>query len=135
MILNCAWTPLELPTFLTAGRDKSVKVWQITEDKVQLKGTVTADASVTAVASSGKMISGKTWFAFGTEHGEVGIASATPDALDNTTVTMVSVDNSPAKTINQIVWRPGRNEEQVQQIAVAIDDSSVRLYNVAEGSA
>lgn len=135
MILNCAWTPLELPTFLTAGRDKSVKVWQITEDKVQLKGTVTANASVTAVASSGKMISGKTWFAFGTEHGEVGIASATPDALDNTTVTMVSVDNSPAKTINQIVWRPGRNEEQVQQIAVAIDDSSVRLYNVAEGSA
>jgi elongator complex protein 2 len=135
MILNCAWIPLEQPTFLTGGRDKSVKVWQITDSEVQLKGTVTANASVTAVASSEKIIDGKTWFAFGTETGEIGIASATADALDSATVTMVAAEISPAKTINQIVWRPGRSEEQRQQIAVAADDSSVRVYNVAEGSA
>jgi hypothetical protein len=36
---------------------------------------------------------------------------------------------SPAKVINQIAWRPRRAE--LQQIAVASDDSSVRVYNVA----
>lgn len=134
MILNCAWTPLEQPTFLTAGRDKSVKIWQVTEEEVQLKGTVRANASVTAVAGNSKVIGGKTWFAFGTEIGEIGIASATVDGLDHVQVTMIDAEISPAKTINQIVWRPGRQEEQEQQIAVATDDSSVRLYNIAEGS-
>ena len=43
----------------------------------------------------------------------------------------ISAEISPAKTINQIVWRPGREGEQGQQIAVAADDSSVRVYNVA----
>ncbi|KAJ4404589.1 Elongator subunit elp2 [Didymella pomorum] len=131
MILNCAWTPLEQPTFLTAGRDKSVKIWQIVNDEVQLMGTVTVNASVTAVASSARVVRGAIWFAFGTETGEIGIASARADGLDAAEVNMIGVDIAPAKTINQIVWRPGRGEEQGQQIAVATDDSSVRVYNVA----
>ncbi|KAJ4370281.1 Elongator subunit elp2 [Didymella sp. IMI 355093] len=130
MILNCAWTPLEQPTFLTAGRDKSVKIWQITNEEVQLKGTVTANASVTAVASSGRFVDGMMWFAFGTETGEIGIVNARADELDRAEVTMLSADISPAKTVNQITWRPGRSEGQKQQIAVATDDSSVRVYNV-----
>jgi elongator complex protein 2 len=43
---------------------------------------------------------------------------------------MVSAELAPAKTINQIVWRPGRSAEQDQQIAVATDDTSLRVYNV-----
>ena len=131
MILNCAWTSLEQPTFLTAGRDKLIKIWQIANDEVQLKGTVTANASVTAVASSEKVVGGTTWFAFGTETGEIGIVSAKADGLDTTEVTMIGAGITPAKTINQIAWRPGSSEEQGQQIAVATDDSSVRVYNVA----
>ena len=128
MILNCAWTAIEQPTFLTAGRDKSIKIWQITDTEVQLKGTVSANAAVTAVASSSKVVDSKTCFAFGTENGEIGVASITAETLDSAVVTMISKDISPAKTINQIVWRPGRNGGQ--QIAVATDDSSVRVYNV-----
>lgn len=135
MILNCGWTSLEQPTFLTAGRDKSVKIWQIADGEVQLKGTVAANTSVTAVASSERVIDGTTWFAFGTETGEIGIVSAKADALDKIEVAIVSAEISPAKTINQIVWRPGRSEEQGQQIAVAADDSSVRVYNIAGESA
>lgn len=133
MILNCAWTAFEQPTFLTAGRDKSIKIWQITNTEVQLKGTVSANAAVTAVASSGKVVDNKTYFAFGTESGEIGIASMTAETLDSVVVTMISKDILPAKTINQIVWRPGRSGGQ--QIAVATDDSSVRVYNILEGSA
>jgi elongator complex protein 2 len=135
MILNCAWTHFEQPTFLTAGRDKSVKIWQIVESEVHLKGIVTANAAVTAVASSAKVFDGKTWFAFGTETGEIGIATANAEGLDKVTVTTISAKISPAKTINQIVWRPGRTDEQKQQIAVATEDSSVRVYTVADDSA
>ena len=133
MILNCAWSPLEQPTFLTAGRDKSVKIWQITNSDVQLMATVTANASVTAVASSEEIMSGKTLFAFGTETGEIGISSVKVEALDMVEVSMISAESSPAKAINQIAWRPGRGKEQAQSIAVAADDSSVRVYSVAAG--
>lgn len=135
MILNCAWAPLQQPTFLTAGRDKSVKVWQVTDDAgVQLKGTVAANASVTAVACCGQVLGNAIGFAFGTETGEIGVGSVKVEALDDVVVTMVDAECSPTKTVNQIVWRPGRSEEQGQQIAVATDDSSVRVYNVAPAS-
>lgn len=134
MILNCAWTPLEQPTFLTAGRDKSVKIWQITDTEVQLKGTVAADASVTAVASCGKVIDGVVLFALGTETGKVEIARTEAESLHYIEVETISTEISPAKTINQIVWRPGREGEHGQQIAVAADDSSVRVYNIGAGA-
>ncbi|KAI4714290.1 hypothetical protein J4E89_001740 [Alternaria sp. Ai002NY15] len=132
MILGAAWTPLEQPTFMTAGRDKSVKIWQIVENDVQLKATVSANAAVTAVACNGAQSNGKIMFAFGTENGEIGIASTSPDALDQAQVSMVKADLVPAKTINQIVWRPGRADGEPQQIAVASDDTTLRVFNVSD---
>ncbi|KAI4917350.1 hypothetical protein J4E90_003857 [Alternaria incomplexa] len=131
MILGAAWTPLEQPTFMTAGRDKSVKIWQIAENDVQLKATVSANAAVTAVACNGVQSNGKIMLAFGTENGAIGIVSASPDALDQAQVSMVKADLVPAKTINQIVWRPGRADGEPQQIAVASDDTTLRVFNVS----
>ena len=132
MILGAAWTPLEQPTFVTAGRDKSVKIWQIVENDVQLKATVSANAAVTAVACNGVHSGGKIMFAFGTENGEISVASASPDALDQAQVSIVKADLVPAKTINQIVWRPGRADGEPQQIAVASDDTTLRIFNVSD---
>ena len=132
MILGAAWTPLEQPTFMTAGRDKSVKIWQIAENDVQLKATVSANAAVTAVACNGVQSNGKIMLAFGTENGAIGIVSASPDALDQAQVSMVKADLVPAKTINQIVWRPGRADGEPQQIAVASDDTTLRVFNVSD---
>jgi elongator complex protein 2 len=129
MILGAAWTPLEQPTFMTAGRDRSVKTWQITDTNVQLKGTVTAGAAVTAVACSSQLLQDSFLFAFGTESGEVGISKLSTDALGKAEVTMVKAELAPAKTINQVVWRPNRAQEE-QQVAVVSDDTSMRLYNV-----
>jgi elongator complex protein 2 len=133
MILGVAWTPLELPTFMTAGRDKSVKIWQITDTEVQLKATVTASAAVTAVACNGEQPNGKVTFAFGTENGEISIGSTTSDALEKVDVSAIASELLPAKTINQIVWRPDRQDGQ-QQIAVASDDTSLRIFNVQDAS-
>ncbi|KAI4674864.1 uncharacterized protein J4E84_010305 [Alternaria hordeiaustralica] len=132
MILGAAWTALEQPTFMTAGRDKSVKIWQIIENDVQLKATVSANAAVTAVACNGVHLGENIMFAFGTENGEIGVASASPDALDQAQVSMVKADLVPAKTINQIVWRPGRADGEPQQIAVASDDTTLRVFNVSD---
>ncbi|USP78065.1 hypothetical protein yc1106_05339 [Curvularia clavata] len=134
MILDAAWAPLvNQPTFLTAGRDKSIKIWQVTESDVQLKATVSANAPVTAVAcnATNPDAEGKVVFAFGTESGEVGVGSVGSEALDQVHVSMVQPHLLPAKTINQIVWRPGRQGSgQQQQIAVASDDTSLRIFNV-----
>jgi elongator complex protein 2 len=132
MILGAAWTPLELPTFMTAGRDKSVKIWQIVDNDVQLKATVPANGAVTAVACNSVFSGGKVMFAFGTENGEISIASALPDALDQVQVSMVKAELVPAKTINQIVWRPGRTDGEQHQIAVASDDTSLRVFNISQ---
>jgi elongator complex protein 2 len=129
MILGACWAPLEQPTFMTAGRDKAVKIWQITDTEVQLKGTVGAGAAVTAVGCNSLSTQGQALMAFGTDNGEIGVSHVYSEALDKVEITMVNADLVPAKTINQITWRPGRSQGE-QQIAVASDDTSVRLYNV-----
>jgi elongator complex protein 2 len=135
MILDATWAPLiKQPTFMTAGRDKSVKIWQLNDTEVQLKATVTANAPVTAVAcnTASTDAGGKVVFAFGTENGEMGIASMSFEALDQVAVSMVEKDLLPARTINQIVWRPGRQGDGQQQVAVASDDTSLRIFNVQD---
>ncbi|CAN9086301.1 unnamed protein product [Alternaria alternata] len=132
MILGAAWTPLEVPTFMTAGRDKSVKIWQIVDNDVQLKATVPANAAVTAVSCNNVLPGGKIMFAYGTENGDIGIANTPSDALDKVEVSMVKAELVPAKTINQIVWRPGRADGEQQRIAVASDDTSLRVFNISQ---
>ncbi|KAH7402942.1 quinon protein alcohol dehydrogenase-like superfamily [Pyrenochaeta sp. MPI-SDFR-AT-0127] len=132
MILDASWTPFDEPTFLTAGRDKLVKIWKITDTDAELKGTVSVDAAVTAVACSSRLVQGQTTFAFGTEIGNLGIGIAAIGALDKPYTMMISRSLSPAKTVNQIVWKPcGTEQERQQKIAVVSDDTSLRIYNVA----
>lgn len=129
MILGASWAPLEKPTFLTAGRDKSVKIWQIDGDGVTLKGSVPSNAAVTAVSCNRQLAGGKLQFACGTEAGELLVATTDPEELDKISSVIIGKEISPAKGINQIVWRPGKDLKE-QQIAVASEDSSVRIFNV-----
>ncbi|KAA8621902.1 hypothetical protein PtrV1_06403 [Pyrenophora tritici-repentis] len=141
MILGAAWTPLATPTFLTSGRDKKVQIWQIGDGTdgmvVEMKGSVSTTAAVTAVACSNIVTDdGKILFAYGLENGEVGLVKAKVEALDQVEVFTVEQEVAPAKTVNQIVWRPGgmgEGERVKRQFAVASDDSSVRVYGVVDG--
>lgn len=132
MILDASWAALEKPTFLTAGRDKTVKIWQVEGEEVLLKGTVAAKAAVTAVQCNVHASEEKLVFAYGTESGEIGIASAAASNLEEVQVSLVSEELSPARTINQLVWRPGRSG--YHELAVASDDSSVRILRVSSTS-
>jgi len=130
MILGAAWTPLQIPTFMTAGRDKRVYIWQITDNGVEIKATVATTVAVTAVACNSVVADNRILFAYGMESGEIGVATALVDALNKMEVTTLSSELTAAKTVNQIVWRPGRESGVEQQFAVASDDTSIRVFNV-----
>lgn len=130
MILGASWAALEQPTFLTAGRDKSVKIWQIAGDEVQLKATISATTAVTAVQCNQQTTGNQLIFAYGTESGEIGIGVASSSTLDQIQMTMLGDKKGPAKPINQLAWRPMENDSGTHQLAIASDDSSVRVFSV-----
>ncbi|KAH7380519.1 WD40-repeat-containing domain protein [Phaeosphaeria sp. MPI-PUGE-AT-0046c] len=129
MILGAAWAPLEQPTFLTAGRDKSIKIWQVTEDGVKLGGTVNVRSAVTAVSCNDLLHDGSILFAYGTETGEVGLMKTALPIPESLQLTVVDAEITPAKTVNQVAWRPCVGGAD-QQLAVVSDDTSLRLYDV-----
>ncbi|KAF2865414.1 WD40-repeat-containing domain protein [Massariosphaeria phaeospora] len=130
MILDATWSSVEQSVFLTAGRDKAIKIWQITEKGVDLKTTVSADSAVTAVACHPKVLRNRIVFAYGTEAGYIGIGSSSSQALEQFDVNLVGTRLCPAKTISQLSWRP-HEEDSKQQLAVASDDTSVRVFNIS----
>jgi elongator complex protein 2 len=131
MILGCSWADLATPTFLTAGRDKMVKAWQIEDGEVTLKGTVAASSSVTAIQCITRLPGDRLVFAFGTEGGEIAVGTAQASALDQVQVTTLNRQIIPNKTINQLAWRPYREQRATSQLAVASDDSSIRIFTVS----
>ncbi|KAF2733902.1 WD40 repeat-like protein [Polyplosphaeria fusca] len=131
MILDCSWTPLDQSTFMTASRDKTIKIWQLAGKEVQLKSTVTLTAPVTAVQCLQQRQEGAILFAYGTESGEVGIGKVEPTALDQAEMTKIAMSLCAAKTINQVAWRPWKEGHRDLQLAIASDDSSVRILNIS----
>jgi elongator complex protein 2 len=131
MILAASWTALDEPTFMTVGRDKTVKIWQITTDDVQLKGTVKAESAVTAVQCNPNTATNSLVFAYGTEDGQVAIGTTSPPTFDPIQITTIGAQMSPSRTINQLAWRAKKDQAARDQLAVVSDDSSVRIYGVA----
>ncbi|KAF2475152.1 RNA polymeras-like protein II Elongator subunit [Lindgomyces ingoldianus] len=129
MILDTSWAPIE-HTFLTAGRDKSVKIWQFSGSEAQLKTTISATSAVTAVACIQHVIQDQFVFAYGTDGGEISICSGLPTALEQVQVSKVDTKLNPARSINRIAWRPNMENEK-QQLGVASDDNSVRVFEVS----
>jgi elongator complex protein 2 len=119
--------------FATAGRDKSVKLWQQNnEHAFELKDTIQLEEAVTAVAFLPLIHDGKLWLAAGLESGDVAIFFMTNNHLENRTVRHVKRHSSPRKTINRLAWRPSKEGPQgcSYQLAVASEDASLRIYSI-----
>jgi elongator complex protein 2 len=131
MILDASWAPLDTTgsrVFATAGRDKSVKIWQFEGTTATCKNKIASTAAVTAVAFLGQIVEGKFVLAYGTEIGEVGVCRVDLD-LGNVQTEMVDRRFCSAKPVTQLAWRPGMEDKEVQ-LAVASDDTSVRILRV-----
>ncbi|QIW94491.1 hypothetical protein AMS68_000009 [Peltaster fructicola] len=77
MILDCSWASSD--TFATAGRDKVVKIWQISNGSIEQLTSIIAQAAVTAVAFS----TSGTRLLYGTEDGDLVVASTVTISSDH----------------------------------------------------
>ncbi|KAI4264221.1 MAG: hypothetical protein L6R42_000656 [Xanthoria sp. 1 TBL-2021] len=74
MILSACWAPVEVgEIFVTGGRDKTYKIWNLQKTGSELVDTIYASGPVTAVDILGRLVHAMLVLAVATETGEVSI--------------------------------------------------------------
>ncbi|KAI4282447.1 MAG: hypothetical protein L6R38_002912 [Xanthoria sp. 2 TBL-2021] len=74
MILSACWAPVEAgKIFVTGGRDKTYKMWNLQNTGSELVDTIYASGTVTAVDILGRLVQAMLVLAVATETGEVSI--------------------------------------------------------------
>lgn len=141
MILDCSWAPSDVgAVFATAGRDKTVKIWRLDDGKEDCAVSIIATAPVTAISFANDMASQRLRLAYGTEQGDLHIVEVSK-GLEVVEDHQIWKALLPSKAINALRWRPdtrshgmqsgnGSTRSSFAQLAVASDDSSLRIVNV-----
>ena len=118
IIWDCCWLS-DGGAFITASRDKSIKLWQLSEEAVWKDvAQVKFDSPVTAVD-----VNDENKLVVGLETGELFVYQVKGTDI----VLQVKVDETfaPDQRITRITWRPSR-----MQFAVSSEDFSLRIFNV-----
>ncbi|MCJ1247191.1 hypothetical protein MMC30_004405 [Trapelia coarctata] len=156
MILSAAWAPLTARrAFVTAGRDKYVRLWVAENDKFELKTSTNAQSSVTCVEFFQQVCEDSIILAAGTENGDVllhrfdssSLAILASHAIERRHVKGLSwlpifadiYRLCPSLSVNQLAWRPhfaADNDSAADEtdgkaiLAIASEDSSLRILSV-----
>ncbi|RAK96443.1 Elongator subunit ELP2 [Aspergillus ibericus CBS 121593] len=131
MILDAAWAPTSgTHVFATAGRDKSVKLWQKNEGSFECKSTIPLKTPVTALAFLPQVYKDSVFLAAGEESGELCVYQIAVESLEASHLSSVDKLASPSKAITQLAWRPiPEKETRNFALAVASEDTSTRIYS------
>ncbi|KAI0514404.1 WD40-repeat-containing domain protein [Xylaria bambusicola] len=133
MILDAAWAPSQPQvSFATAGRDKSVKLWRRGEGETEFAcaATIAETHSVTAVDFHPRPDKdGRFVLAVGTEIGKISIHILDPRSLTAVSSFTLRAELCLAKPVLQLSWRP---QTDSSELAVAGDDSSLRIYRISD---
>ncbi|PWY83048.1 6PF2K-domain-containing protein [Aspergillus heteromorphus CBS 117.55] len=134
MILHATWAPTPAtPIFATAGRDKSVKLWQKVEDSFECKCTIPLKTPVTALSFLPRVYNGSFYLAAGEESGAISVHQIVVESLETSHLVSVDKLTSPSKAITQLSWRPVLEETASGfALAVASEDTSTRIYNFSD---
>lgn len=136
MILGAAWAPTTTNhVFATAGRDKSVKVWQKSEETFACKATVRLTSAVSAIDFLSTIYKGSFIIAVGEDNGVISIHQIATATFEVTHLITIDKETSPSKTITQLSWRPvvaGTESEGHFELAVASQDTSTRIYAISD---
>ncbi|KAF9892182.1 hypothetical protein FE257_002588 [Aspergillus nanangensis] len=136
MILDADWAPApENLIFATAGRDKSVKLWQLEEGAFVCKTAIPLKSSVTAISFLPLMQKDSFALAAGEENGGVSIHQVVASSLEVNHITSIDKLISPSKAITQLLWRPpvlnAGEGSCAYELAVASEDTSLRVYSIS----
>ncbi|KAL2786053.1 6-phosphofructo-2-kinase-domain-containing protein [Aspergillus keveii] len=143
MILDADWAPAsdsqqKSQIFATAGRDKSIKLWQLTGDSIECKATIPARSSVTAVKFLPRTYNGALFLATGEDDGKLSIHQIKVDGVEPSPLVSFDRGQSPSKTITELSWRPilpvnaeAEGAGLAFELAVASEDTSIRIYSIA----
>ncbi|KAK4504722.1 hypothetical protein PRZ48_002684 [Zasmidium cellare] len=133
MILDCCWAPaLAGYVFVTAGRDKAVKLWRLNGNTFETISTITTGTSVTAVSFRPDVASTTLALAYGCDDGSIHVAKIFPDTLAVQHTLTLDQRLVHCKTVNALRWRPQtEGSADSSQLASASDDFSVRIYNIS----
>lgn len=83
MILSASWTQLQNPRiFVTAGRDKAVKLWKMQVEKTENIVSISVPSAATAVDTLSYPVHGDITIAVGTENGNIFTYSMSVHTLD-----------------------------------------------------
>lgn len=144
MILSASWAPHPtMSVFATAGRDKSVKVWAREGDTYVCKSSIPVSRPVTAIDVLPILTHNSLYVAIGDDSGQISIHKIEPEGLAAGANVLIPKLESPSKSITQVSWRPLKSPVEIDggvatgdkkigrhQLAVASEDSSVRIYNI-----
>ncbi|KAK9474009.1 WD40-repeat-containing domain protein [Dipodascopsis tothii] len=127
IIWDAAWAPATLgPVFVTASRDKTLKIWTVRDGAVALLATERLPAPVTAVdvvlAGADALV------AAGLDDGGVHVFRLADPTVGLKSLFVLSAPRSPSRGITRVAWRP---ESELPTLAVASEDTSVRVYELA----
>ncbi|PGG97870.1 elongator complex protein 2 [Blastomyces parvus] len=147
MILNASWAPIIGSSgprvFATAGRDKTVKLWRQEQEEGQevsftCKSTVSFTSPVTAIDFLSEVVGGDRFYlAVGLDTGKISIHAFAIDGLGEVQEAMaLPALECPSKGITQLAWRPvgaeGKGADEGYKLAVASEDSSVRVFKILD---
>jgi elongator complex protein 2 len=141
MILDADWAPAsesQLPIFATAGRDKSIKLWQLSGDLAECKATIPTRSSVTALSFLPHIYRGMLYLATGEDDGKLSVHQIKVDSIEASPLASLDRDQSPSKAITELSWRPlteqseAGADKQNFELAVASEDNSIRIYSISD---
>ncbi|EGC48310.1 RNA polymerase II 90 kDa subunit [Histoplasma capsulatum var. duboisii H88] len=147
MILSASWAPImerSVPrAFATAGRDKTVKLWMQEQEQDQrgsftCKATISLPSPVTAIDILPMVIGGdRIYLAVGLDTGRISVHALAIDGLGEAQeVIALPALECPSRAITQVAWRPvgveGKEVNEVYELALASEDSSVRVIRISD---
>ncbi|EJD01322.1 WD40 repeat-like protein [Fomitiporia mediterranea MF3/22] len=135
IIWDCAWAP-ENDIFVTASRDKTVKIWHLQDlpsKKQTPRLTIKTKEATTAVALAPASMDKRRLLAVGLENGEVVIYSGSTQEPDKWHERL-HLNNSVAHVgqINRMSWRPRQKKDDSSsyQLATCSEDGTLRIIRI-----
>ncbi|GJC82012.1 elongator complex protein 2 [Colletotrichum liriopes] len=125
---------LDAAVFVTAGRDKNAKVWvgkaqEGGKTEFTLASSIAFDGPVTAVDFlGGQGPAGELILAVGTESGKISLCTLAPETLQSAGTVQLASHLCLPKPVAQLAWRPSNSDGDADELAIAGEDSSLRIY-------